>query len=435
MSIRLSDDRLLHIVDFYAAELDRLSSDPEARLSTCLQFGLRAHTLTRYLQLAGHGNHLPVTEDELRAELDKKLSRKALSADAAAWERQARFWKEMAESQASIRDNLAGLVPHLPAVIPPDLPQSPAYGQALALTQWSDWHVFRTVSLAETEGMYEYNFEIFCKLFWDLLQKTVDITTIQRGAHAIPALWIVFGGDILNDEHRTENIKSNELYNSLGVFKLACVAVQGLRYLLKHYERLDIDCVVGNEPRILKDKTAKHQWNNWDFVFYNILQVALTEEIRRGRVRMFVPLSPDIVVEQMGYRWLITHGDKAKSWNGIPYYGINRYIMKQHDLRRPHRAFNPHGLDFDYTLMHDKHTSSSLNHDTVFINGALTGTDEYAKNVLSVGGPRMQRLMFVNDSYGPFCQYPLFPLPHAEHPFEIPEHTAFPSSLVAEVAS
>lgn len=434
MSCNISNDKLWPIVDFYGAEFERLQSDPEARISTCTHFHLRPESLRRYLIDAGQEKYKPVTEEEIREELNKKLDRKSAQVEAATWEKQAKYWKDMAESQQNVRESLAGLIPHIPLVIPPDLPKSSAYGEALAVTQWSDWHVFRTVSLAETEGMYEYNFEIFCKLFWDLVQKTVDITTIQRSAHSIPRLWIVMGGDILNDEHRTENIKSNEVWNSLGSFKLACVAIQGIRYLLKHFQVIDIDCVPGNEPRIQKEKTAKHQWNNWDFVFYNIVQVALADEIRAGRVRMFVPLSPDIVVEQMGFNWLITHGDKAKSWNGIPYYGINRYVMKQHDLRRPHKMFNPNGTDFDYTLMHDKHTSSSLNHDTVFINGALTGTDEYAKNVLSVGGPRMQRLMFVNDSYGPFCQYPLFPMPIEDHPFSIPEQTDFVSTLQHDIS-
>lgn len=429
-AFRPSDEHLLEICDFYCFEAERLTSEHEAFVQTCIQYNLRPESLRKYLHSAGRDQRgEPVTEEQVRDELKQKLDISTVREDASRWRQQAKYWKEVSDSQQNIREALKGFLPHFPAVPIPDLPHNTAHGEALALAQWSDWHAFRTVSLSETEGMFEYNFDIFCRLFWDMLTKTVDIINIQRSVHKIPRLWIVKGGDMMNDEHRVENIKSNELWNSLGVFKLAVVTVQGIRFLLKHVEYIDIDCVVGNEPRIQKEKQAKHQWNNWDFVFYNIVQMALADEIARGRIRMFVPMSPDIVVEQCGFNWLITHGDKAKSWNGIPFYGINRFVMRQHDLRRPHKLLNPHGQDFHYTLMHDKHTLSSLNHDTCFINGALCGTDEYAKNVLGVGGPRMQRLMFINDSYGPFCQYPLFPMPDSAHPFTVPADTRFADAL------
>lgn len=435
MAIRISDDRLQKILDYFVFELEQSASEKQAFVATCTHFKIRPDTLRRYIGLA-QGDELrpPPTEEEIRQELNQKLDLSSVRQSVGHWRNQAKYWKEIAESQQGIQQALAQFIPKFPVVPLPNLPAHSEYGEAMALAQWSDWHVYRTVSLIETEGRYEYNSETFYRLFWNMLCKMVDITTIQRSAHSVPNLWLVMGGDMLNDEHRIENVKSNEVYNAFGAFKLAVIAQQGIRFLLNHFSRIDIDCVVGNEPRIQEKKTAKHQWNNWDFVFYNILQIALKEEIRTGRVRMFVPLAPNIVVEQMGFNWLITHGDKAKSWNGIPYYGIGRFIMKQHDLRRPHPLHNPEGRDFHYTLMHDKHTSSSLDHDSVFVNGALCGTDEYASNVLSVGGPRMQRLMFVNSSYGPFCQYPLYPSAEESHPFVIPEATQFVPALSHELS-
>lgn len=260
----------------------------------------------------------------------------------------------------------------------------------------SDHHINRIVKPEQVEGYNEYNFDVFANRYWFLIHEVLKIVEANRKNKVIKKLNVDILGDMFNDIHRHENNRSNEFNPIQAAVMGSYVLAQGLAILAAHFDEVEITGVIGNEPRLDIKKPAQEKFNNFDYLCYQIISVCLAEYIRKKRVKMNIPMSPEIVVQRMGRNFLLIHGDQIRGWMGIPFYGIERHTYKQQRKRR-------HMGGFDYMEMGHFHDGNKLRE--TLMNGALCGVDAYAYHNLSEISDPTQKVFGINKKYGVSWMY------------------------------
>jgi hypothetical protein len=95
------------------------------------------------------------------------------------------------------------------------------------------------------------------------------------------------------------------------------------------------------------------------------------------------------VVDRLGVRFVLNHGDDTKSWMGIPYYGVQRARGRYSQVL---------GMSFDYMCIGHHHTPYA--DDGVMMNGSMVGANEYGLKELVVSNLPSQKLFLLHPEKG-----------------------------------
>ena len=109
-----------------------------------------------------------------------------------------------------------------------------------------------------------------------------------------------------------------DLYNQM--FNLAELLVWFIQELLYLFDEIEFSGVGGNHGRVGKKGENPH-FVNWDVYLYKYIAARLQGY---EQVKFNIPLSWWYLDTIQGWNFLLLHGDDIKSWNGLPYYGIDR---------------------------------------------------------------------------------------------------------------
>lgn len=273
----------------------------------------------------------------------------------------------------------------------------------------SDHHITRTVDAYEMEGYNQYSFDIWACRYFHVIKETISTVEALRKTRNITTLNVYMLGDMFNDTHRPENVSSNDHEPVPGTVSGSYVLAQGIAMLCDYFDNVEFVGIVGNEPRMSQKVTSKYKFNNYDYIGYRMMASYLANYITSGVLYMTIPPSPEVVVDLLGHKILLTHGDTIRGWNGIPYYGVDKQRARQQAIRRERGGF-------DYWFLGHFHTPTELQGNT-YINGALVGADEYAKNILHVSGDPIQKLFVFNENYGVTSMYNINTRDASEHSF------------------
>ena len=120
-------------------------------------------------------------------------------------------------------------------------------------------------------------------------------------------------------------------------------------------------------------------------------------------VRFHIPDSYSVGFEVEGWNFLMTHGHDVKSWNSIPWYGLNRLVSNINALEASR------GVTIHHYLFGHFHEASSLPHAAgeSFINGSLIGGNEFSMNALGKMGRPCQWMLGVHPVHGVTHRWPL----------------------------
>ena len=157
-------------------------------------------------------------------------------------------------------------------------------------------------------------------------------------------------------------------------------------FLASIFPEVEIFCVPGNHGRPGR-KGDNHPKTNFDYVFYRLLQMTLE---RQENVKVYVSESPSMLVRQGEFNCLLNHGDNATSWNGIPYYGLDRVAKRVHEL---------YGMVINYNFCGHHHTPCNLA-DRVIMNGCLPGGSDFSVNRLTVATRPSQKIFYFDKDHG-----------------------------------
>jgi hypothetical protein len=314
--------------------------------------------------------------------------------------------QELIRDQAArdlIADKMIAAIKALPEldIKPIEFNPSKKYSPEEVVLQMSDIQAGTYISREATGGLNEYNRDILKKQFRELTRAMFSIISRQKQLAPIPTLNVHMLGDMVEGmgiyvgqaQHTDQ-----DLYYQL--FTLAESICEFLIQMLSLFDNIRIVAIGGNHGRVVKKGENPH-WVNWDVYLYKYCEARLQNY---KRISWTIPLSWWYLDTIRGWKFLLLHGDDIKSWNGIPYYGIDRADAKWTKL------LNSKGMRYDYLELGHFHSPSELSSVTgeIIINGCWPGGSLFAlKSLMTSSRPR-QNLFAVHPERGKTWAYPIW---------------------------
>lgn len=251
----------------------------------------------------------------------------------------------------------------------------------------ADLHAEEVVDEEEMGGYAAYNWDVFLDRMWHTLLTTVDLTQLFRSASPVNVLHINIMGDVLSGKIHDELERTNGWALPDAVPRVAYVLAQFIMQISAYFEKVIITGVVGNHGREDKKMPSKQAVvRNWDYAVY---QIASNFTKKSNKVIWRIPKSTAVIVECLGYKALIKHGNGIRSQGVTPYYGISREFGKEREKRRGKE-------DFDILCLAHYHHYGVVNGNT-YICPSMIGPGQFSFDTVHSSYPAEQLLMFSTD--------------------------------------
>ena len=270
----------------------------------------------------------------------------------------------------------------------------------VALFHSTDWQLGkRTVT---------YNSKECERLVHQSADKTIQLTNIQRKDHPVREIYILFGGDILENSTIFPS-QSYEIGSDVMVqFDECCrIMYDMIRKFLANFDKVTAVFEEGNHGRMGKfGELPKHI--NWDKLIYKFVTLALkgekrfvsqmsNEDIKRVHI-------PDPTGKSDGYKALLIHGDEIR-------WGTASTIVRFADrwASGAYKFFDEvdeitKGYDFRDLYIGHYHQHQAWNmangEGSVYMTGSTESSNAYARDLLAANGMPSQRLHFISPEAG-----------------------------------
>ncbi len=241
----------------------------------------------------------------------------------------------------------------------------------------TDGHTDQIVRAEQVGGLENYDFNIACRRAETYIEAVIKFTQKTLVGYQFPTLWILAHGDHVSGEiHKAVD---HSQYRNMFKNALATGQLHGLMLydLAKVFQNIKIVYLSGNHGRrsLKKDYHSPH--DNWDYLVAETARL-YCKDIKN--IEFLIPDSFSTVVQIEGYNFFISHGDDIRSWNGIPWYGIER---KTRRLTALHASLDQRIDYFCFGHFHNSASQDALKGETI-INGAWVACDPYCFHSLSV---------------------------------------------------
>jgi hypothetical protein len=163
--------------------------------------------------------------------------------------------------------------------------------------------------------------------------------------------------------------------------------------LVPLFEKIEVDGIVGNHGRLTKKPQAKNQHDNFDWMVYQLIALALKDY---PSVTVRVPKSAFTSFKVLD-RWncFMFHGDGiTTNMPGIPWGGVQRRS------RELERQFEPVIGRIDHFLLGHFHQPNVVDNRRIIVNGSVKGPDEYSIKRYGAGSPATQNLLTFHPTRG-----------------------------------
>jgi len=263
---------------------------------------------------------------------------------------------------------------------------------------WSDFHIGEVVSGEETDGLAWYDFETFAARFQKMIDTSLSICFDKLTGYNLPRLEVFMLGDMVSGVIHDELVETSDGTVMEWLLDGAHVVAQGLRDLAAEFPEVRVTCVVGNHGRLSKQVRFKKRYVNFDYLFYRLVALELRDQTN---IEFDIPKSFWRLVDVSGHKFLILHGDNIKSWNGIPWYGIERAMLRLTNLLASQRRF------FDYACAGHFHNAGTLDrvNGELILNGSMPGGNEFSIGALFASTKPRQLIFGVHPDKGKTWSY------------------------------
>jgi hypothetical protein len=262
----------------------------------------------------------------------------------------------------------------------------------------SDQQIGEEISSNETDGINEYNFNVFQSRLENLEDRVLDILGDHQRA-PMPTLLVPYLGDNISGRIHVELQKYGHQHVIDQVYLGACAEALFLYRLLKfgRWNEIVVPCVSGNHGRLDKEKESKKYYKNFDYLFVSIMASLLRNV---PQIKFIIPQRLFMTLDVAEHRILLSHGhEMPPSSLGIPLYSINRASASYQELLAMSGKER-----FQYWFMGHFHRPLEL--DGSFVNGTMAGLSEFGIGKFKPIVP-MQRLLGFHPKWGRAWEYPL----------------------------
>jgi len=297
------------------------------------------------------------------------------------------------DKMIDVATRVTNAIPSIPVTYTPKLVK--ASSKQYIVAPLSDTHIGEKVNREEMAGLNSYNMDIFNKRLRGWAEEVVTLTGFRRTYANVPDLYVPMLGDMISGDIHLELMKTNA-DNAMGqMIRGANLISQALVYISSNYENVYVPCVVGNHGRMTQKPPAKEIYSSWDYLLYQWIAAYCKNQ---KNIHFSIPKSFLNVFTVAGKNILIMHGDSAKAWNGIPFYGLLRAIAQlrqvfqfrrglEYEIEKlvANKATEQDVLGvmaefFDSVMVGHFHNNSEIDigTGTLFICPCMKGGDEYS---------------------------------------------------------
>jgi len=271
-------------------------------------------------------------------------------------------------------------------------PRRPSQGTEHTLCLlWSDTHAGETVSLVETNGVNEYNWQIM----FERLRTVASSVRSHRDHYGTRArtLHIASLGDMLTGVIHQELAETNDVPFADSMVQFGVEAGDWIaEEFADEFDRIVIDCVVGNHPRFSQKPRNKVAYDNGDYVVGHFIRQRLREY---KHITVNVPKSDRAIVTICGRTVLLAHGDGVRTtMAGVPWGGVIRHT------ERLEKLFSLSDIKVDHVFGGHWHNPQIAENFGILINGSVKGPDEYGMKKYGGGAPPVQLLAAFHPKWG-----------------------------------
>lgn|GEM_PF-5118028 len=262
-----------------------------------------------------------------------------------------------------------------------------------------DAHADEVVDAEELEGMAAYSPEVFEARMELLAKKVLQLTDIMRMNHEIHTLHVWSLGDwFMGEIHPDESSWGSSMPLPMALPWVSRVFSKFLLQLSAHFEEVRVVGMAGNHGRNTNKPVSKMTADrNWDTSMHYIAKEMTADD---ARIQWDIPRSKVRVVDVLGWRNALTHGDMCRRTHSIPYFGIISAVNKE--IRTRHRTTE----SFDFMQMGHWHHWGILEGETV-INPPLVGHSQYAQYGLHQRSLAQQMMTFWSKGQGRASVWPI----------------------------
>ena len=316
---------------------------------------------------------------------------------------------EASEREAILFDLLRGEIDDRIDALKPYKPvtrkqlDAPKHTHETPILSLSDIHGTQIVLPERVQGLEDYNFHVTCKRAEVIVDSTISFLFENMSNYIFEELWIFVKGDLTPGEIHgmTQHTEyRNDFKNAMAVGELLAQMVQDL---LRYFKVIRMVAVPGNHGRRSRRKDYHGAHNNWDYLTMVYARARLLPYIEEGRLEISIPDTYTVGVCVLGWNHIINHGDDIRSWNSIPWYGIERKTRRMTALS-PATGIMPHYFWFGHF-----HQDAQQQHPAgeTFINGKWLATDEFAVEAMAGYSEPRQWLVGVHKNRGVSWRVPL----------------------------
>lgn len=277
-----------------------------------------------------------------------------------------------------------------------------------AVLHLSDMHADEVVTLEDTCGLEEYNFNIACARAEKLVDTTIEWTQETLGNNfEFSDLWILANGDATSGEIHGHGHRSYYRNQFKCCFAIGQLQALMLRDLAPHFPRVHVVCLSGNHGRRTTTKDYNGAHDNFDYLISQVTRMHC-----RGieNIEFLIPDSFSVNLDINGNGFHVEHGDDVRSNGGVPFYALTR---RQKSLIALGAMTG--GPRLRYFCLGHHHVSSALADadGEMLINGSFIGTSAYSYNSFAGYREPCQLLHGVHARHGVSWRLPI-KVKHAE---------------------
>ncbi|NIW53232.1 MAG: hypothetical protein GWN17_13655, partial [Candidatus Korarchaeota archaeon] len=235
----------------------------------------------------------------------------------------------------------------------------------------SDEHVGEKVVAEQVQGIAEYDVEVYIRRLHRWLDKVLLFKRQDASSHGLNKLVISRLGDYVTGFHA---YKGQPFYVDMPVVDQVMTALEHevpvLQALCKEFHEVETFAVIGNHGAT-SSKGNHHHKDNWDYVLYNFIKLAMKEQ---PNFKMYISESPHMIVRHGNYNFLLTHGDNMRSYLGLPFYALDRTF---------HRINSLYGMRIHFMCSAHNHTPANID-GKIITNGSFVGGTDLSINKMSL---------------------------------------------------
>jgi predicted phosphodiesterase len=267
--------------------------------------------------------------------------------------------------------------------------------ETIPIIQNTDNHIDEVVTLDQTMGMNEYNFEIAKERSNKFYENVVKLVSHHQSHYNVKQIILAYLGDAIGGWIHDELAQTNSMSPNDAIYNFKSMTVAGLKHLhdALNVEKITIVMICGNHSRTTKKlQYANFADTNLEYFMYldikNICELAgLT------KFEFVIPRAEMAIFEVLGKRILFAHGNQFKYAGGIG--GIFPPML---------RWFAQISKSIKADIAFIGHWHQAIFTKRVIVNSSMKGYDAYAlSHGLDFEAPS-QNLVLLDSKYG-FCLF------------------------------